>query len=320
METRPSSNEDRPTKNKLDSSDQLQLRLQPGGMSDSEILEYFERNQNPEIQREKILDLRQEIISYQSETASTAINLHSWKDSKDEAEIRRLLRELEEARDLEKLIFGKTSRSDYKSNEQSNRIYNFKISMSAENQTRDSIPSNKTKQSSFVDIRNLNFVPRRESDPLIFDLGQDGIDTTGVQQGIKFDLNGDGLLEKTSFVQGNDYALALDLNQNGLIDSGNELFGDQNGSSDGIEELKKYDLNKDGIIDSDDEVFDNLRLINANRPSKSLHQAGIKSIDLERLKIAAYTNSGDRIEDGLNIKMKNGRTLKAYDVYFQFRE
>ena len=42
-------------------------------------------------------------------------------------------------------------------------------------------------------------IPRREADPLVVDLGNDGIQTTGVDKGLRFDLNGDNKLEQSSF-------------------------------------------------------------------------------------------------------------------------
>jgi len=53
--------------------------------------------------------------------------------------------------------------------------------------------------------------------------------------------------------------LAIDKNNNGTIDNGNELFTNANFSN-GFENLKSYDTNNDGIIDNKDEIWDKLIL------------------------------------------------------------
>ena len=71
--------------------------------------------------------------------------------------------------------------------------------------------------------------------------------------------------------RGTDAFLALDKNSNGLIDNGNELFGNHtisntrfkytnNKATNGYEALKAYDLNGDNVIDSKDEIYDKLLL------------------------------------------------------------
>ncbi len=128
----------------------------------------------------------------------------------------------------------------------------------------------------------------RVVDPLVLDLDNNGIDLTNVTNGVSFDITGTGEVHQTAFVSGNDAFLALDLNQNGSIDDGHELFGDQNGAADGLEELRKYDENNDGVIDSSDSVFNKLQLFNdRNRDGitqegelRSLADENISSLDL----------------------------------------
>ena len=159
---------------------------------------------------------------------------------------------------------------------------------------------------------------RREADPLVFDLNGDGIDTTGIENGVSFDINGDGKLDQTSFVSKDDFVLALDKNNNGVIDSGKELFGDANGHADGIEELKDYDSNHDGVINKEDESFHDLRLFNKTHGAISLDQAGISEISLDRIETRGFTNHGDRFADGLSFT-KDGEQRLAKDIFFNFR-
>jgi hypothetical protein len=62
--------------------------------------------------------------------------------------------------------------------------------------------------------------------PLILDLDGDGIETVSVSNGgVFFDVDKDGLRERTGWVGADDGLLALDRNNNGRIDSMTELFG-----------------------------------------------------------------------------------------------
>lgn len=135
-------------------------------------------------------------------------------------------------------------------------------------------------------------VPQR--DPLIIDLGEEGIELTDVENGVYFDLDNNGFAEKTAWIGTEDGFLALDINGNGIIDNGGELFGDQfimpdgNISETGFEALSSLDENYDGIIDENDAVFEKLCVwIDSNHNGntdenelKTLTESGIVSIDL----------------------------------------
>ena len=63
-------------------------------------------------------------------------------------------------------------------------------------------------------------------DPLIIDLGKDGFDIEQLENGTHFDLDSNGFAERMNWTR-KDGFLALDLNGNGVIDNGGELFGDR---------------------------------------------------------------------------------------------
>jgi hypothetical protein len=67
--------------------------------------------------------------------------------------------------------------------------------------------------------------PRR--DPLIFDLDGDGIETVASTGGAYFDHDGNGFAERTGWVSGDDGLLVRDINGDGMINNGRELFGDR---------------------------------------------------------------------------------------------
>ncbi|NRA44168.1 MAG: hypothetical protein HRU09_04325 [Oligoflexales bacterium] len=103
--------------------------------------------------------------------------------------------------------------------------------------------------------------------PIVLDFisASDKVRTLQHANGVKFDLDANGKAERTGWVDGLDGAfLALDLNKNGKIDDGSELFGQstilENGqkAAHGYEALAHYDANKDGKIDAKDPVFKDL--------------------------------------------------------------
>jgi hypothetical protein len=72
------------------------------------------------------------------------------------------------------------------------------------------------------------------------------------------DLDGDGNNEQIATPGNNAAFLTYDVNNNGRIDKGNELFGPKTGG--GFEELRAYDDDQNDWIDENDRIFGNLRL------------------------------------------------------------
>ena len=93
-------------------------------------------------------------------------------------------------------------------------------------------------------------------DPLVINFG--GTAAQLQSQRFSFDLEGDGKKEKVAMFASNSGYLALDLNNNGSIDSGKELFGVSSG--DGFADLARYDQEGNGWIDESDAVYDRLRV------------------------------------------------------------
>ncbi|WP_176638021.1 hypothetical protein [Desulfolutivibrio sulfoxidireducens] len=97
-------------------------------------------------------------------------------------------------------------------------------------------------------------------DPLLFDLNGDGVNTVSFNDSKAFfDIDGDGFAERTEWASGNDGMLAVDANENGLIDDVSELFGNDTAAN-GIAKLKSYDLNSDNLIDANDSIFSQLKI------------------------------------------------------------
>jgi Ca2+-binding RTX toxin-like protein len=130
-------------------------------------------------------------------------------------------------------------------------------------------------------------------DPLILDLAGDGYNILSKKEGTYFDLDSNGFREKMNWTT-QDGILALDLNGNGQIDDGREVFGNYtmlaNGelAKNGFEALAQYDTNHDGIIDQNDAIFDQLLVwvdndgdgVSDAGELKTLKELGIISISL----------------------------------------
>jgi hypothetical protein len=167
---------------------------------------------------------------------------------------------------------------------------------------------------------------QKSKDPIVIDLNNNGvIDLTSAQQGVNFDLLGTGRAVQTAFVTGGDAFLALDRNGDGVINSGKELFGDQNGAANGFEELRKFDANNDGRIDAQDPVFNQLRLwrdngdgVSSSDELLSLGDAGITAIDLGYTNVRRSATGGNTITQVSYFLRGDGTRGKAADVRLNY--
>lgn len=93
-------------------------------------------------------------------------------------------------------------------------------------------------------------------DPLVINFNGNPAEVT--DQKIFFDIDGDGKKEKVSrLAEGSGY-LALDKNEDGIINDGTELFGPQSGN--GFADLAAYDEDGNGWIDEADSIWSSLRI------------------------------------------------------------
>ncbi|MFK3661946.1 hypothetical protein ACI2I2_15735, partial [Scandinavium sp. NPDC088450] len=167
-------------------------------------------------------------------------------------------------------------------------------------------------------------------DPIIIDLDGDGIETLSVNNTIFFDHDGNQFAENTGWVDGDDGLLVMDLDGNGLIDTGKELFGDntelQTGmlASNGFEALKDKDSNGDGIINSHDAAWKELQVwqdknSNARVDSGELYSLdalGIIAINTSFKDSSFIDEQGNAHRQTGSVIFNDGTTNAMADVWF----
>jgi Ca2+-binding RTX toxin-like protein len=143
---------------------------------------------------------------------------------------------------------------------------------------------------------NSNFTAARNivirSDPLVLDLDGDGLELSAASGNTLFDHNADGIKTGTGWARPDDGFLVRDLDGNGTIDTGRELFGidtvKSNGAlaTHGFDALQDLDTNNDGFITSADAAYGELKIwqdanqdgISQSDELKTLAQLNITSI------------------------------------------
>lgn len=145
---------------------------------------------------------------------------------------------------------------------------------------------------SFTHYYEENFsYPSIMCDPLVINL-DDNIASVSDQK-FFFDLDADGELDEISRLDTGSGYLALDLNNDGIINDGSELFGTKSG--DGFQDLSAYDSDGNGWIDEADEVWDKLKVYVQNEDGSqslySLREKGVGALFLGRVSTGFSLNN-----------------------------
>lgn len=134
-------------------------------------------------------------------------------------------------------------------------------------------------------------IPPISKCPIVFDLNGNGkADYVDIDDSnVNFDMDGDGIKDRTAWVSATDGIFAYDKDLNGLIESTDEIGFKQNGAPTDLEGLRRdYDTNEDGLLSSEDSEWHKFGLWQDKNQNgitdagefRSLEEWGIESIGL----------------------------------------
>lgn len=183
--------------------------------------------------------------------------------------------------------------------------------------------------------------PHPSMTPILMDLDRDGFHLAGLNDAVMFDLDADGepnRISWTAFGKG-DAFLVFDRNNNGLIDDGQELFGNATLLASGVPALNGYEAlgeldasnfggDGDALLTPADAAWELLQVwtdidhdgISDPWELQSLAAAGIAQIDTTYLRSNKTDTHGNlfRFRSKAMTTNANGhlRPSVTYDVYF----
>lgn len=151
-------------------------------------------------------------------------------------------------------------------------------------------------------------------DPLILDLDCDGIETVSVEDGVNFDFDNNGFAEKTGWVGADDGLLVRDIDGNGQIDNGSELFGDMTSmeeavASHGFEALQQFDTNQDNVINQMDAIYSELSVWKDANQNGQVDEGEL--LTLEELGIAGL----NLVYEDIEVRDENGNSHSQASTY-----
>ena len=132
------------------------------------------------------------------------------------------------------------------------------------------------------------------TDPLVINYGGNAAELSDTR--FAFDLDMDGVDDNMPGLRGGSGYLALDLNEDGIINDGHELFGPESG--DGFAELARYDEDGNNWIDENDAIFNRLRIWEIGPDGSSSLQT-LKDKDVGAISLGRLQSSFD-LKDGDN--------------------
>ncbi|HGH5980867.1 TPA: calcium-binding protein, partial [Kluyvera georgiana] len=169
----------------------------------------------------------------------------------------------------------------------------------------------------------------KTTSPIIIDLDNDGVETISKNNDIYFDHDGNGFSENTGWVSPDDGLLVYDINKDGKIDTGQELWGNNtitngNYAPNGFVALKKWDTDNNNKIDYDDSIWDDLKIWQDSNSNavvdegelKGLSYFNISSISLKYKTSTAKDANGNTHRQIGEFKFDDGSTGIATDVWF----
>ncbi len=174
--------------------------------------------------------------------------------------------------------------------------------------------------------------------PIIINFSRGSYELTGANSPVLFDIAAIGAKQRIGWTAaGADEAfLWRDLNHNGIVDDGAELFGTamrlQNGHTavNGFEALKEFDSNHDGVIDDRDPIWSELLLwrdLNhdgVSQPSEitPIAASDVTAIDLDYQWTGRHDSYGNAFRYKSTVWLRSSRhsthsdPRPLYDIFF----
>ena len=168
--------------------------------------------------------------------------------------------------------------------------------------------------------------------PLLFDLDNNGFELLSYAAGseARFDVDGDGKKELTSWMAGGDGLLAVDINSDGIIDQSNEIsFVDYvEGAKTDLEGLRFFDSDRNGELTANDSQWEQFGIwIDGNADGshdegewQKLDDIGIASIQLTSDGIAQDLGDGNELYGTGQFTWADGTTGEFADLGLSYQD
>lgn len=161
--------------------------------------------------------------------------------------------------------------------------------------------------------------------PVILDLDGKGVQTLSQEAGLRFDLDGDGLADRTSWIGTTEGFLFLDRDGDGTLSDAKEFsfIDDLPGATSDLEGLRMFDSSGDGFLSAADKRFPDFRVWQDKNSNGTVDAgevqtftgAGVRTINLTATAYTGVNAAGDTavVAKGSYVRT-NGTTMDLLDA------